>query len=144
MIPNVKKPTLVILDFMSTIRNISLKKHDIFESIFSSVEQVMTFNQIHIVYDSYLENSIKECEQQQSRWSMLICPRRLKFLFRFIVLALVKENNEIIQILSQQFFIEKSSAHVEIVASGYATDADGIVDCIVSKNGSCDTLKLFE
>ena len=39
------------------------------------------------------------------------------------------------QILRRQFFIEQSSTDVEIVASGYATDAHGIVDCTVSKNG---------
>ena len=35
----------------------------------------------------------------------------------------------------KQFFIEMSSIDVEIVSSGYATDAGGIVDCLVSENG---------
>lgn len=71
----------------------------------SQLQKTSSCNTIHIVYGSYIEDSINECEH--IRWADEIDP------------------------LSRQFFIEKSNQQDKIVVlSGYMTDTDGICICI--------------
>ena len=56
----------IIIDFMSSIRKIPFSKlstfSDIFESVWKSTTSVSKFDTIHIVYDSYIGDSIKEAK----------------------------------------------------------------------------------
>ena len=57
----------IIIDFMSSIRKIPFSKlstfSDVFESMWKSMTSVSKFDTIHIVYDSYIDDSIKEAER---------------------------------------------------------------------------------
>ena len=56
----------IIIDFMSSIRKIPFSKlstfSDIFESMWKSMTSVSKFDTIHMVYDSYIGDSIKEAK----------------------------------------------------------------------------------
>ena len=58
--------TVLIIDFMSLIRRISFAAFDTFTDLFDSVWKSMIstchFQQMHVVYNSYLDSSVKECE----------------------------------------------------------------------------------
>ena len=55
--------TALVIDFMSMIRRKSLasfdKINDLFDSVWKSVISTCTFQQLQVVYDSYVESSIK-------------------------------------------------------------------------------------
>ena len=57
------RPTALIVDFMSLIRKMNLSKmrifNDVFETVWKSIKNVSIFNQLDVVYDSYLMNSVK-------------------------------------------------------------------------------------
>ena len=57
----------VIIDFMSSIRKISFSKlstfSDVFKSMWKSMTSVSKFDTIHRVYESYIDDSIKEAER---------------------------------------------------------------------------------
>ena len=64
---NVDISTAIIIDFMSMIRKIPFRLYnnikEALESLWSTVMSIGTVKVIHIVYDSYLEFSIKESER---------------------------------------------------------------------------------
>ena len=59
--------TSIIVDFMGTIKKVTL--HDlssighIFQAMLKRIEYTGTAQDLHLVYDSYLEHSTKECER---------------------------------------------------------------------------------
>ena len=59
--------TCVVVDFMSLIRKISFTKmlriSDIFEEMWKRTSFISQAGMIHMVYDSYIEGSIKDCER---------------------------------------------------------------------------------
>ena len=89
---------------------------------------------IHIVYDSYIEGSIKDCERvrraqetEPLEFVNLMSNSPLPVQFnRFWVCSKNKEN---IQIISRKYFIERAAElNKNIVLSSYVTDAEGIVN----------------
>ena len=59
--------SVTILDFISQVRKVPLgdKKtfRDILHSLFQEIRFACKSHQINVLYDSYLESSIKECER---------------------------------------------------------------------------------
>ena len=62
-----KTKACIMIDFMSSIRKIPFSKlstfSDVFECMWKSMTSVSKFDTIHIVYDSYIDDSIKEAER---------------------------------------------------------------------------------
>ena len=132
--------TATIVDFMSTIKKIFLANLSNIGSIFDSLWTLIQYSAVgskslHIVYDSYLEDSIKECERMRRNAEIepleyvelsLSSPIPVQ-IKRFWACSKNKEN---LQLLSRQFFIQKALNLQDIVLSGYVTDADGPQGCI--------------
>ena len=61
--------TCIVIDFMSMIRKVRFAKmvsiNDVFQNLWQSVVSISIFDTIHIVYDSYTDDSIKECERMR-------------------------------------------------------------------------------
>ena len=61
--------TVLLVDFMSMIRRISLSKLAVFEELFTAtwrkVKSICQFQELHWIFDSYTENSIKEGERKR-------------------------------------------------------------------------------
>ena len=113
---------------------------DILKAAYTTLLYTTTFNQIDVVYDSYLERSIKECELMRQR---SMC-KPLEYMHltekspipvqidRFWAYVSNKEN---LQIISRQFFQRKSTS-VKIVLNGYVTDEDVLHLCVEANNGN--------
>ena len=141
--------TTAIMDSMSQVRKIpdekiklKLKKmSDIFESGLSSILSTVNVERVDIVYDSYLESSIKECERMRRRSKC----QPLEFigltedspiptqLDRFWACSKNKEN---LQILSRTFFKDYSrDKSMQMFLSGYVTDSNDLHSSEVCVNG---------
>ena len=61
--------TVLLVDFMSMIRRMSLSKLAVFEELFTAtwrrVKCICQFQELHWIFDSYIENSIKEGERKR-------------------------------------------------------------------------------
>ena len=139
----------VAVDFMSLIRRCRTSKLKIFNGLFSiatySILHIPCVEEIDIVYNSYLEDSIKECER--------ICRHSscepLEFLNLKTTMSIPVQvdrfwacgkNKEAIQEISHDFFksVSSKSQH-SIVLSGYVTDLEGIKPCIEQYQGDLQT-----
>ena len=134
----------VIVDFMSLIRKVGFEKHlkikDALKRAWNSIVAESSANRIEIVYDSYLEISIKESlrviratqepiEIVNLNLESPIPPEMEKFWAS-------STNKGNLQILSRSYFIkEAKEAHKNIVLSGYITDNDGSLDGVEFKDG---------
>ena len=129
----------VIIDFMSLVRKIPMKRlntiNDAFEYMWKTITHIAEANEIHIVYDSYLENSLKGHER--SRRSAEVEP--LEFvnlsqqspvpvqLERFWACSVNKVN---LRSIPRKFFAEMSqSCGMTVVLSSCVTDTDGLHNC---------------
>ena len=102
------------------------------------ISKIGKATQIDIVYDSYIENSIKDSERRRRSSDIepveyvnlsLDSPSPVE-IDRFWASS---KNKERLQILSRQFFTQKANEHdVAIILSGYITDTEGIQDCVKS------------
>ena len=75
---NEDSKTAVVVDFISMIRKVSFHVHknisDVLESTWAMILSPGVINQIHAVYNSYIQNSIKESERaHRSDTTPLIC-----------------------------------------------------------------------
>ena len=123
----------IIIDFMSSIRKIPFSKlstfSDVFESMWKSMTSVSKFDTIHIVYDSYIDDSIKEAEgikrakeSDPLEYTDLSLQSPLPVqLDRFWACS---RNKEKIQALSKSFFSDKSKvSNKTIILSGYTSNS---------------------
>ena len=136
----------IIVDFMSAIRKVPLSKFscikDALECLWNMITKVGEANQIDIVFDSYVENSIKELTRE-SRSNDVEPVEYVNILLespppvevdRFWASS---KNKEELQILSREFFQEKAQEkNRTIVLSGYVTDGEGMQDCVMLKDGA--------
>ena len=117
------------------------KMSDIFESGLSSILSTVKGGRVDIVYDSYMESPIKDCERMRRRSKC----QPLQFigltgdspiptqLGRFWACSKNKEN---LQILSRTFFKDYSrDKSMHMFLSGYVTDSDGLHSNEVCVNG---------
>ena len=108
------------------------KMTDIFEFGLSSILSTVNVERVDIVYDSYLDSSIKECERMRRRSKC----QPLEFigftednpipaqLDRFWACSKNKEN---LQILSRAFFKDYSrDKSMQMFLSGYVTDSNNL------------------
>ena len=114
--------------------------NDLFERAYMSTTSVNEVNQIHVVYDSYLEGSLKECEriQRQKECGPLelvnltentTLPVQMD---RFWACPKIEQN---LQLISKTFFQQKSiGSCIKIVFSGFVSD-EGISHGLECKNG---------
>ena len=108
--------------------------NDVFEAARKSITNVCLFTQLDVVYDSYIENSVKYCERQR---------RPSCHPLKFVNLSLnsfipYRSNKENLQLLSRDFFASKSEEnHLNIVLSGYLKDDSGVEACVQFKDGIC-------
>ena len=130
---------------MSAIRKVPLNKFscikDALECLWSMRTKVGEANQIDIVFDSYVENSIKE----SARASRSNAVEPVEYVNNLLGSSPPVEvdrfwasskNKEKLQILSREFFQEKAQEkNHTIVLSGYVTDGGGMQDCVMLKAG---------
>ena len=138
--------TATVVDFMSLIRRYPTSKLKTFNDLFNiatySILHAPCVEEIDIVYDSYLEDSIKECERIRRRSSF----EPLEFVNLKITTPIPVQmdrfwacgkNKEAIQEISRDFFKSFSSkSQHRIVLSGYVTDSEGVKPCIELCQGS--------
>ena len=135
-----KLRTAIVVDFMSLIWQYPVSKLKTFDDLFRtatySVLHVPCTEEIDIVYDSYLEDCIKECERIQHRSSC----EPLEFVNMKTATPIPVQmdrfwacgsNKEAIQEISRDFFKSFSrNSCCCIVLSGYVTDTESIKSCI--------------
>ena len=137
--------TAIIVDFMSTIRKVQFTKlktfGESFECVWLMVRNICNTDEIHFVYDSYIQCSLKECERECRTTEGTVevinlapetsIPVEMQ---RFLGSSKTKSN---LQILSREHFTDKSkeNSDVTVVLSGYVTDGNGIESCIKIRNG---------
>ena len=135
--------TTIIVDFMSAIRKVPLNKfsctRDALECMWNIVIKVAEANQIDVVFDSYIENSIKESTRasrsndvESIEYVNLLLesppPVELERFWAFL------KNKEELQILSREFFKQKAKeTNLTLFLSGYVTDGGGMQDCVMFK-----------
>ena len=135
----------IIVDFMSAIRKFPLNKFscikDALECLWSMTTKAGEVNQVDIVFDSYVENSIKE-STRASRSNAVEPVEYVNILLESSPPGEVdrfwasSKNKEKLQILSREFFQEKTQEkNHTIVLSGYATNGGGMQDCAMLKAG---------
>ena len=133
---------IVIVDFISQTRKLRLSDlkviSDIFQRVLSKIRTVCNADQYDIVYDSYLESSVNELER--IRRAKLIAPIDFGHITEdsFITTQMERfwagsKNKEILQIMCRSYFTR--FIDMNLVLSGYVTDASGIEPCIRSING---------
>ena len=137
-------PTVVIVDFMSVVRKVPFAKCSTFKEALAFVWHLVTTavsaGRVDIVYDSYLEGSIKESERRHRSPVDAVEVVNMKLsspipveLERFWASAKNKEN---MQLMSRVMFASKAAgAPFTLVLSGYVTDSDGAADCVAIENG---------
>ena len=139
------RATAVMAAFMSVLRKVPLPKfqflRDSLECTWELISKTCSTNQLHIVFDSYIENSIKEsvmvrrtkCDPLETVNLSLdsSIPAQID---RFWASS---KNKGSLQILPRDFFIEKAEEQKKkVVLSGYVTDADGIRGYVEIPNGA--------
>ena len=86
--------------------------NDVFQNLWQSVVSISIFDTIHIVYDSYTDDSIKECERM-SRSAEVDPLEYVKLTGRSPVPVQIdrfwdcSKNKQNLQIFSRQFFMKK-------------------------------------
>ena len=120
---------------MSVIRKVSFHVHkninEALESTWAMILSPGVKNQIHVVYDSYLQNSIKESERAHRSDTTPIdvvdlglesvIPVDLKSFWS----SASKKHQ--LQLASRKFFQNKSFLNeMDVILSGYMTDAYGV------------------
>ena len=131
---------------MSMVRQISFSKmskiSDIFEEMWKIIRFISKADTIHIVYDSYIEGSIKDYErvgraQETEPLEFVNLTRNSPLPVQFNRFWVCSKNKENIQIISRKYFIERAAEqNNHIVLSSYVTDAEGIVnsEAIIDNN----------
>ena len=140
-------PAALVIDFMSVVRKLSVSKYstikDVFESARMSITSVCSFEQLHLVYDSYLNHSLKECERLRRSshetldlFDLNECSKFSVQLERFWSSSVKKEG---LQKLSRQYFSKVSVEEgARILLSGYVENQDDVIDCIESNGDSVE------
>ena len=135
----------LVVDFMSLIRRHPVSKLKTFQDLFTfatySILNSPFTEEIDIVYDSYVEDSIKECER--IRRSIDIEPLEFVNLRSTTAIPVQMDrfwacgsNKEALQRLSREFFTECSKkSSCLLVLSGYVSDNEGVTPCIELHQG---------
>ena len=124
-------PTNLCVDFMSLMRRVNLSKcltfKDSFEIVWSMITNTCAFLQVNIVFDSYLDESIKVGERERRTVSQpLVIVNMQEESHIPVQIAKFWANNsnkENLQKLAKEFFINKSIENqINAVLSGCLSD----------------------
>ena len=143
---NSDQKAVIVVDFMSMIRKVKFANLNCFKDVFDIVWDMITSacnaTQIDVVFDSYLDNSITDCErirreQQYEALEYVSLTENSPIPVEMERFWASSKNKERLQILSRDFFIKKSKENKEmkILLSGYVTDADGSQPCELLLSG---------
>ena len=120
-----------MIDFMSSIRKIPFSKlstfNDVFESMWKLMTSVSKFDTIHIVYDSYIDDSIKEAERirrakESDPLEYIDISLQSQLPVQLDRFWACSRNKEKIKTLSRSFFSDKSKvSNKTIILSGYTS-----------------------
>ena len=76
------EPTALLVDFMSVIRRVPLKNVskiiDAFDLSWNTINNVCSHNTLNIIYDSYIESSLKACGRDRRSEKYLLEIRNIK------------------------------------------------------------------
>ena len=124
-------PTNLCVDFMSLMRGVNLSKcltfKDSFEIVWSMLTNTCAFQQVNIVFDSYLDESIKVGERERKTVSQPLVIVNMQE-ESHIPVQIEKfwannSNKETLQKLAKEFFIKKSIENqINAVLSGCLSD----------------------
>ena len=139
-----KTRSAVIVDFMSVIRKVPFQKcskmKDVLETTWNIILAASDANRIEVVYDSYLEGSVKESLRIRRA---KVQPIEIINLSMESSMPIDMEtfwaspsNKEHLQVISRDFFLKKAVQGYNIILSGYVTDGDGVFSAIEVKNGN--------
>ena len=136
--------TALVIDFKSMIQCKSLasfdKINDLFDSVWKIVISTCTFQQLQVVYDSYVESSIKECERKRRSTcqpleylNLQLCSDVPTQADRFWAST---SNKEKLQQLSRQYLAQTAqSSGTDLILSGVLMNDGTLKDCIRIKVG---------
>ena len=105
------------------------------------IQNICNASEFHFVFDSYIQNSLKECEREHRGTEKAVDVVNLSadtsIPLEMERLWASSKNKHNLQLLSQDYFIEKAEKNKEItvVLSGYVSDANGIERGILVKHG---------
>ena len=136
--------TSLVIDFMSLMRRISLANlqtsKESFEIRWKSILSVCEFNQLNIIYDSYITKSIKYGERQRRAFSIeplvSVNLQETSFILEQMETFWADgSNKENLQEMSRHYFHNKSAGHnVDIILSGYLSNKNDSFKCIQITN----------
>lgn len=141
--------TSIVVDIMNQIRRMPVKGHnsseDLFTSLFNTVTNACTFNQVDYVFDSYLSSSIKNAERERRSVEPLpltsIVPAT-KLPVQMDMFWASVDNKRQIQDALKQFLLEVSvSRQWETVVSGVLPES-GPTPALTLQGGAISTVKL--
>ena len=119
---------VLVVDVMSLLRHLLMKNFQDFQELLGAgwnyVNSVCKFNELHIVFDSYIADSLKECERERRSTcdplhfdSLTPSTKVSSRPERFWVCG---KNKEKLQRLSQTFFINVSrDMDISVILSGF-------------------------
>ena len=128
---------------MSVIRRVPLKKMpkiiNAFELSWNTMNNVCGYNTLHIIYDSYIENSLKGCERERrsDQNPLEILNINLQSLIPVQVDRFWEcdQNKVNIQALSRDYFTEKAQgSNKHLILSGYIIKNNEIKNAMESEN----------
>ena len=135
--------TALIVDFMSIVRKINTTQcqifKDILEKLWSIIYNSCTFQRLDIIYDSYIEQSIKFSERQRRAVtndilvSNIECSSYIPSQFEKFWAS--DRNKENLQLISRSFFIEKASENSKCLTLIGDSDTCNGIQCIQYKYG---------
>ena len=142
-----KLETTLLIDFMSMIRRMPLSEMsvflDLFQATWKKVKAICEFQRVDVVFDSYVEKSIKQGERNRRS-----CVQPLEYvnlendtripvqLDRFWASS---NNKEMVQCLSRSYLSEVAGKEgVQMVLSGYVSGTNDAASCIkIKEDGEC-------
>ena len=142
-----KLETTLLIDFMSMVRRMPISEMsvflDLFQATWKKVKAICDFQRVDVVFDSYVEKSIKEGERKRRS-----CVQPLEYVnlendTRIPVQSdrfwASSNNKEMVQCLSRSYLSQVAVKEgVKMVLSGYVSSNNDTVSCIKTKeDGDC-------
>ena len=138
-----KLETILLIDFMSLVRRMPISNMSVFFDLlqvtWKKVKANCDFQQVDVVFDSYVENSIKEGERKRRS-----CVQPLEYVnlendTRIPVQSdrfwASPNNKEMVQSLSRSYLSQVTvNEGVQIVLSGNVSSNNGTVSCTKTNN----------
>ena len=141
------KPTALLVDFMSVIWRVPLKNVsriiDTFDLSWNTISSVCSHNTLNIIYDSYIESSLKACERDRRSEKDPLEIMNIKLPFPIPVQVerfwSSDQNKESIQALSRSYFIEKArESGKHLILRCYVTKNSEIKNALEVRNVTFD------